>query len=118
MGMNDMAGRLIPRFAKPVVFLRHGVPVSDGAGGNTPGSVTEYSATGAVLQYDAEALAQADSFIQLNDMRALILVEALPIQPRIGDKLRVGASIFKIVRVSSFGTDAMPSFYDLQVRSI
>lgn len=113
MGMIETASRIIARYGQAGTFERPG-PSGGDPWNPTPGEPTYHDATVGVLTYDNEH--QDGTLIQMNDLRVLVSVEGLNIEPNVSDRLHIGPVAYTIVKVSLLGPDGVPCFYDLQVR--
>jgi hypothetical protein len=113
MGMIETASRIIKRFGQTGTFERAGAPGGD-PWNPTPGTPTFHTATVAVVDYEQEH--RDGTLIQANDLRVLVSVEGLDIEPSLSDRLAIGDAEYSIANVTPLAPDGTPRMYELQVR--
>ncbi len=116
MGMMETASRLIAKYGQPVTLLRPGERVPDGYGGFDIGPDIEAPAIAAVIAYAMELQAAYGGLVEIGDNRVLMSTEGLTVEPRTTDKLRIGGTVFRIIRVMPIAPDGLVRFWELQAR--
>jgi len=111
MGMTETASRIIARFGQAGAFERTSEQLNPW---DPPGTTTTHPATVAVVTYDQDH--RDGTLIRADDLRVLVSVAGLDIEPAVSDKLIVGGETYNIVHVAPLGPDGVPRFHDLQVR--
>ncbi|MFC3118190.1 hypothetical protein ACFOHS_07905 [Jhaorihella thermophila] len=88
----------------------------DGYGGVNPGTWTDYPATAATTLFDEELAAIAGGLMEAGDLRLCVAAEGLAITPEVGDRVVAEGETYRVIRVTTHGTDGSAAYYELQVR--
>lgn len=111
MGMTETASRIIARFGQVAHFERTGTQQNPW---DPPAATVSHAALVAVVAYDIDHV--DGTLILANDLRVLVSVEGLAIEPTASDSFRLGALLFNVIRVSPIAPDGVARFFDVQVR--
>lgn len=118
MGLTDIASRLIAKHGQAATLLRPGEGTTDAFGGYIPGPDTAYPVTIISATYAIELQLAAAAFIDVGDMRVLVSVESLTVEPQTTDKLLIDGTEFEARRVSPLAPAGEVIFWEMQVRDV
>lgn len=116
MGLTERATRLIASKGRAVTLKREALGEPDGFGGYLPGEVTSYPATAATARYEQELALIAGGLVEAGDLRLIVSVDGLAIEPEPGDRVEAEGEEYRVLNVAAVGTAGTAHFFDLQVR--
>lgn len=116
MGLREIATRLIGTHGRAVTVQRETPGAPDGYGGFNPGTWTDYPATAATTLFDEDLAAIAGGLMEAGDLRLCVAADGLAITPEVGDRVVAESETYRVIRVTTHGTDGSAAYYELQVR--
>ena len=118
MGLTETASRLIAKHGQAAELLRPGEGTTDGFGGYTPGPDTDYPCTAVVATFTVDAEFIAAGLMDVGDLRVLVSVDGLAIEPETTDRISVDGKVLKIVRVVPHAPGGTLFFWEVQARDL
>tara|TARA_R110002124_G_scaffold11597_18_gene55381 strand:- start:44034 stop:44393 length:360 start_codon:yes stop_codon:yes gene_type:complete len=118
MGLTETATRLIVKYGQAAEVLRPGEGTYDEYGGYTPGPDTAHPCTAMVATFTVNEEFIAAGLMDVGDLRVLVAVDGLTIQPETTDKLRIGTTPLGIVRVVPHAPGGTLYFWEVQARDL
>lgn len=118
MGMTETATRLIANYGQDAELLRAGEGTYDEYGGYVPGEDMAHPCKALVATFTVNEEFISAGLMDVGDLRVLVSVEQLTIEPETTDKLKIGATTLGIVRVVPHAPGGTLFFWEVQARDL
>lgn len=106
---------LLTQFGLPVIIKRETGEVFDPVTGTeTPGTVTEYPATGIVADFGLENV--DETLIQKGDKKITLAAKGLAVVPQLSDRVVANGIEYTIQHIKEVNPAGTPLIYELQGR--
>jgi len=116
MGLTKLASRLIAKHGLPATLLRPGPGTFNSLGEHIPGPDAEHPALVLVATYAIDLRFVGAGLLDVGDQRVFLSAEGMT-APATTDRLRIGAEVFRLVRITTLAPAGDVIFWELQVRN-
>ena len=116
--MRNTATRLIQKHGQSGFLMKPGVPIPDGGGGETTGPRIPYPILLVTTKFSDELKLTAQSMVSVEDLRFLVSVEGLTVEPDTADEIKAGDLFYRIMGVTPLTPAGDVLFYEIHGRRL